>query len=366
MKITFIMVNPNMSGGDRVCAIYAKKLSELGHTINVLAPSRRSFEVKRRFKWQFKKKYRGSTEEIETKNHFDLMGIKVKYSKDKSPLKNSDIPNADIVIASWWETAEWVNNFSREKGVKVYFIQHHEVHIGQPVERVKQTYFFPFFYKVTIANWLVSLMEKEYASNKPHLVPNSVDHDLFYADMREKQDVPTIGFLFSEAEFKGVKTALNVIQELKKIIPKLKVIAFALKLPEKLNIPDYIELIVDPDQDKIRYIYQQCDLWLCCSLREGFGLTLLEAMACRVPVVATRSGGPQDIITENVNGYLCDVNDVNELTIAAYKILSLSEQEWKNFSTHAYEHTISYTWNTAAKLFEKSLQKILVDDCSSN
>ena len=38
-----------------------------------------------------------------------------------------DVPDGDLIIATWWETAEWVNALSPNKGAKVYFIQHHEI-----------------------------------------------------------------------------------------------------------------------------------------------------------------------------------------------------------------------------------------------
>ena len=46
-----------------------------------------------------------------------------------------------VVIATWWETAEWVAGLSPRKGAKAYFLQHHEVHPGQPVDRVRARVF---------------------------------------------------------------------------------------------------------------------------------------------------------------------------------------------------------------------------------
>ena len=44
-----------------------------------------------------------------------------------------------MVIATWWETAEWVNDFPASKGRKFYLIQHHEIHPYLPLERVQAT-----------------------------------------------------------------------------------------------------------------------------------------------------------------------------------------------------------------------------------
>jgi glycosyltransferase involved in cell wall biosynthesis len=50
-------------------------------------------------------------------------------------------------------------------------------------------------------------------------------------------------------------------------------------------------------------VYADCDVWLFASFSEGFGLPIIEAMACRCPVVATRAGCAPDVIKEGVNGY---------------------------------------------------------------
>ena len=60
-----------------------------------------------------------------------------------------------------------------------------------------------------------------------------------------------------------------------------------------------------PPQAQIAAIYAACDLWLFTSRNEGFGLPLLEAMACRTPVLATRAGAAPDLI-DGCNGVLLD------------------------------------------------------------
>lgn len=356
MKITFIMGGPNMSGGDRVCAIYAQKLIALGHEVNIIAPKRHFLNTKN----QVKRVLKGQSwlsKSAQTQNHFQLLGLEVFYTNNYPPIKSSDVPDADIIIATWWETVEWVKDFPKEKGKKVYFIQHHETHDWLPIERVKKTYK-ELFHKITVASWLVKLMVEVYDSGPPYLVPNSVDCQMFNASKRTKQEVPTIGFLYSEVEFKGVHIALSVIENLKKKLPSLRIIAFGSKRPSALRLPDYVELTVNPNQEDIRLLYQQCDLWLCCSLVEGFGLTILESMACRTPVVSTKCGGAEDIITDGVNGFLCDVNDEASLMEAAFTVLEFNEQEWAEFSLNAYSHANSYSWDDATLLFQEALQKI--------
>jgi len=63
------------------------------------------------------------------------------------------------------------------------------------------------------------------------------------------------------------------------------------------------------------------DLFLLPSSQESFGLAALEAMACEVPVVATRAGGIPEVVLDGVTGALAGVGDVDTMAHAALSIL---------------------------------------------
>lgn len=85
-------------------------------------------------------------------------------------------------------------------------------------------------------------------------------------------------------------------------------------------------------------------------------MPLLEAMACRCPVVSTRSGGPIDIIEEGVNGYLTEVGDVGALADRMLHVLRLSHEEWRQMSDAAYRTATRFNWDDATDLFEDALE----------
>ena len=358
MNITMIMASPNMGGGDRVCAIYARQLIDRGHNVNVVAPKTKPLTIRQ----QLKRIFSGNgwlPLAKKMQNHFALLGINVTYLDATRPVTGNDLPDADAVVATWWETAEWVAELPDSKGVKTYFIQHHEIHKYQPVERVKRTYSLPL-HKITISNWLLHLMQDTYQDPFVSLVPNSVDFNVFFASPRKKQTAPTLGFLYAESEFKGVDTALKVIERVKMHMPELRVLCFGKKKPNKSVLPNYFEGEYNPQQEDLRKIYGQCDVWLCCSINEGFGLTILEAMACRCPSVSTKSGGPEDIIEQGENGFLCEVNDVNNLAASVIQVLEMSDQEWLALSNAALARATRYSWQDATDLFEQALNHVIM------
>lgn len=77
------------------------------------------------------------------------------------------------------------------------------------------------------------------------------------------------------------------------------------------------------------------DLFILPSLHEAFGLVILEAMAAGLPIVATRSGGIPDIITEEENGILVPPKDSNALANAIKTLLS-DKKRMKTMSSENY------------------------------
>jgi len=291
-------------------------------------------------------------------SHFDGLGVDWRVIRRGGPIRDGDVPDADVVIATWWETAEWVAGFSESKGAKAYFIQHHEVHDYQPKDRVAATWRLPLE-KITISRWLSEVNQREYGLAPIPVIHNSVDMQQFNAPERPRNEIPTVGLLYSTTYWKGVDVSFRAIEIARERFPKLRVLMFGAKGENpKLPLPSNAELIVQPPQDAIRNIYSRCDYWLCGSYAEGFHLPPLEAMACRVPVVSTSVGGPMDIVKEDVNGFLAPVGDHEELGAKLTRAIELPDEDWKRMSDAAYATAARYTWDDATDLFEAELQRI--------
>lgn len=78
-------------------------------------------------------------------------------------------------------------------------------------------------------------------------------------------------------------------------------------------------------EDK-RSLFSGIDVLASTSLREGFGRTIVEAMAAGVPVVALRAGGPETIIRHRATGLLVDTNDAELFSDALRSVLAGGEE----------------------------------------
>src|SRR5262249_165484 len=67
------------------------------------------------------------------------------------------------------------------------------------------------------------------------------------------------------------------------------------------------------------------DVLLLPSELESFGLVALEAMACEVPVIATRVGGIPEVVRDEIDGFLYDVGDITSMADGCLQILQRSD-----------------------------------------
>ena len=74
-------------------------------------------------------------------------------------------------------------------------------------------------------------------------------------------------------------------------------------------------------QERVVELLSLADLFLLPSEKESFGLVALEAMACQIPVIATRAGGIPEVVTDGDTGFLAAIGDVNSMSAAAIRLL---------------------------------------------
>ena len=93
-------------------------------------------------------------------------------------------------------------------------------------------------------------------------------------------------------------------------------------LAQRLGVADCVQFVGKKPQSVIREYLSVADLFLLPSQSESFGLSALEAMACEVPVIATRVGGIPEVVEEGGCGYLFEIGDVKGMAEAANRVLS--------------------------------------------
>ena len=97
------------------------------------------------------------------------------------------------------------------------------------------------------------------------------------------------------------------------------------------------------------------------AMVEPFGLTLIEASACGLPVVATNNGGPVDIVANCENGILVDTSDPREIAQALISIL-IDDEKWSVFSNNGINGVRhNYSWQAHAEKTMEIIKGLLPD-----
>lgn len=357
MRITFVIPVPNYTGGIRVVALYASMLKERGHTVTVVAPPAPRPTWKSRVRsWLRGKPLARYT--ARPGSHFDQVSVPFRWLETNRPVVASDLPDADVVIGTWWETMEWIGRVPTEKGVPVHFLQHVETFAPVDPARIDAVYRLPVA-RVAVSRWIAETIQKDYGQPPIPVVLNAVDAETFQAPARGKQPVPTVGLVYSHSHWKGSDLAFEAIRKARETCPELQVVAFSSDPPPSSDlVPAGLTIEQWPSQGRIRELYASCDAWLFTSRVEGFGLPILEAMACRTPVIGTPAGVAPELLTDGA-GLLVPDFDPASIAQAILNVVAMSDPQWRDVSGRARETAARHSWDHACGEFERYLESVV-------
>ncbi len=168
------------------------------------------------------------------------------------------------------------------------------------------------------------------------VIRNFVNCDFYVRDpelvakQRPRFAKPDEKLIVHLSNFRPVKRVTDVVEVFARIAPivpsRLLLIgdgperSAAEFLAMKYGLTDRIDFL--GKQDNVNELLALADLMIMPSEMESFGLAALEAMACRVPAIATRVGGVPELIEHQVNGLLYEVGDIDGMAAGALSLLT--------------------------------------------
>ncbi|HJQ24983.1 MAG TPA: N-acetyl-alpha-D-glucosaminyl L-malate synthase BshA [Blastocatellia bacterium] len=138
--------------------------------------------------------------------------------------------------------------------------------------------------------------------------------------------------------------------------------ADAEQLAVRLGVDDFVQFVGKQPQSEVRDYLSVADLFLLPSQSESFGLSALEAMACCVPVIATRVGGVPEVVEDGGCGYLFEIGDANGMAQAALRLLN-DEALHQRFGARGREIALTrFTTDKIIPQYEALYQRIVTSD----
>ncbi|MBS3809154.1 MAG: HAD-IIB family hydrolase [Desulfobacterales bacterium] len=174
-----------------------------------------------------------------------------------------------------------------------------------------------------------------------------------YGEDRELQAMANL------AVFAGIRKDINEMEENEKdVLTRMLLMMDRYDLYGKMAIPKKH----DPEYEVpelYRITAEKRGVFVNPALTEPFGLTLLEAAATGLPLVATNDGGPRDIIGNCENGILINPNNPAEIAKAIRQIL-IDEQLWQEYSKKGIMNVRKYyTWESHAQTYTEEIRPII-------
>lgn len=230
--------------------------------------------------------------------------------------------------------------------------------------------------KIVVSRYWQRILRREY-NERSHLVYNGVDLDKYAcAGAKRKSSVPSILYVGGLEARKGVEFLLLAMEQVRKEIPNsmltiigrsglasgqfsderklLRDLTRRLGIEENVHFQDFV-----PEKSLPRY-YHECDVFVLPSRMEGWGLTLMEAMASSKPVIAHRVGGIPELVDHCKNGLLLECGDVRGLAESIIRILT-DRKLARSLGKAAREKVEQFSWERSARMtlriYETALKK---------
>jgi len=193
------------------------------------------------------------------------------------------------------------------------------------------------------------------------VIQNGVDSDIYQPDAaaykpRNETVILACGRLKIQKRFDLLLNAVHAC------IQKERSIKFVLKIagegPERSRLeglcreykmPHQVVFLNWLDKPRLREEYQKADIFVSASDFEGMPNVILEAMACGLPIIATKTLGSEELVQDGINGFLVPVNKPEPLSDALLKLIQDSILR-KNMGDRSRSIAVqSFSWNLLAK-----------------
>lgn len=225
---------------------------------------------------------------------------------------------------------------------------------------------------IAVSNWTKkNLIKLSVSDSHIEVIPNGINlkkiidlgikefHNDFFLNYKKDYDLIFAGRLIKE---KNVDVLLKAIFELKAVYPCIKCAIVGdgpeksklLTLIESLNIADNIEFFGFIDYNSLVYKIKSSKMLVLPSSREGFGMVVIEAFACGIPVITVNeeNNAARCLVEDGLTGYVVKA-DATEISSSITKILNMEFDSYIKMSKTAFKKAQSYDWDIICNKLEE-------------
>jgi glycosyltransferase involved in cell wall biosynthesis len=200
------------------------------------------------------------------------------------------------------------------------------------------------------------------------VVECGIDKEIYRFDPSiAKFDIPTLLYVGRIKKYKHVETPIRALPLIRMSIPNARLVIVGSgdfqpdleRLAQSLDLEEAVEFKgFIPQSEKINYM-RRSHISVYPSLKEGWGLTNIEANACGTAVLASRVPGLQDSVDEGNSGLLFEFGDIQGFAALAIKLLH-DEKYRKALEMGGLRWAANFSWDKTARATEDILKRIAI------
>lgn len=213
---------------------------------------------------------------------------------------------------------------------------------------------------------LLKLFKNKEIEERICVVPPGIDLNKYKPDFSKKKEriICHVGRLKKYKSIHHLILAVKILKE--KNIDNFKVLIVGegddkkrlIKLVKKLNLTKIIEFTGYVSEEEKIDIYQRSLFLVENSIKEGWGLIVMEANACGTPVISAKTPGLKETVIENETGFFYSYGDVNTLA-EKMRILLEKDNLREEMSKKAINWARNFTWEKSANLMRDWIERAL-------
>jgi glycosyltransferase involved in cell wall biosynthesis len=199
------------------------------------------------------------------------------------------------------------------------------------------------------------------------VVECGVDKEIYRFDPGiSKFETPTLLYVGRLKKYKNVETPIKAMGLIRKAVPNARLVIIGSgdhmpdlqRLAQSIGLADAVEFKgFIPQAEKISYL-RRAHLSVYPSLKEGWGLTNIEANACGTAVLAARVPGLRDSVDEGNSGLLFEFGNVEQFAESAVKMLT-DEGYRRGLEMGGLRWAANFSWDKTARATEDILKRIV-------
>lgn len=340
LKVSFLLPSNGVGGGVRAIVRFGNELMARGHHVRIFyrddvhgvtAKLRRIYLQLRGLTHDWLQDFKGSSS---------------KYKKLDPAIFSPD----EVIVSMCGRTT--LDTWSLPENVGIKVLHCHGAEIGN-WELMLKAWKLPIP-KIVVSSHLIGMIKREVSQGVIGVAPDGVDTSEYFSCLPDRNRIG-IGAAFRWGPSKDPVSTIRVMQILRQRLPGVPLYSYGSGRKSK-GLKNVIYRR-QPTILEARKTYSNCKVWFLMSINEGFGLPVLEAMACGCAVVSTDCGGPRDVIVDGVNGFLVDVGNTGAMV---HKIMTLYQDDdlRRYICQNGVKTAREFTWSKGAAKLEKYLISI--------